>query len=288
MPVPEMLAEVADLPTPEDVAALPLPVSLVVVAVAASLAVVAWMAARRRAGLPLVPERPHEPVPWNGVDVLQVLLINVAVTVAGAAGMSTESPLAARLAINCLAMAVGTAFSLAYLLARGGSLVDVGIGAPRPAADARLALGGLALVVAPVLGLAWLVNLFVPYRHPLVDLLLAQRDSAALALAGVSAVVAAPIAEELFFRRVLQGWLEKRLPDDGGERAVALAAAAFALAHFGQGLAFLPLYPLALVLGHLVRRTGSILPSILLHACFNAVSIGLLLLQAPGIEPAGG
>ena len=283
-----MSPEIADLPIPEDVAAVPLPAPLVVAAVAASLLVAGWIVARRRAGLPLVAERPHEPVPWSGADVLQVLLINLAVAVAGAAGMSAETPLVSQLAISSLAMVVGTLFSLAYLLARGGSLVDVGLGAARPAADLRLALGGLALVVAPVLACAYLVNRLVPYRHPLVDLLLAQRDPSAIGLAVFSAVVAAPIAEELFFRRVLQGWLEKRFPGDGGETASALAAAAFALAHFGQGLAFLPLYPLALVLGYLVRRTGSILPSILLHAGFNAVSIGILLLQAPGTAAAGG
>jgi membrane protease YdiL (CAAX protease family) len=41
------------------------------------------------------------------------------------------------------------------------------------------------------------------------------------------------------------------------------------------------LVPLALVLGVIARRTGSIVPCILLHALFNAVSVGLLLLQ-PG------
>lgn len=283
---PLMTTEIADLPLPDD-AALPVPAPLVVAAVAASLVVLAWIVARLRGGQAIVPERLHDPVPWNGIDVLQVLLIHVAVAVAGVAGLAPDSPLVTRLAINGLATAVGTIFSLAYLIARGASLVDVGIGAPRPAADLRLALGGLALVVAPVLTCAALVNLFVPYEHPIVDLLLADRDPAALALAGFSAVVAAPVAEEFFFRRVLQGWLEKRLPGDGWQ-AVALAAAAFALAHVGQGLAFLPLFPLALVLGHLVRRTGSIVPSILLHACFNAVSLGLVLLQAPGPASAGG
>jgi membrane protease YdiL (CAAX protease family) len=283
-----MTTEIADLPLPEDVGVLPLPVPLVAAAVAASLLTLSWIVARRRAGRAIVPERPHEPVPWNGIDVLQVLLIHVAVAFAGVAGLPQDAPLVTRLAINGLATAVGTIFSLAYLIARGASLVDVGIGTPRPAADLRLALGGLALVVAPVLACAYLVNLLVPYEHPLVDLLLEHRDPAAITLAGVSAVVTAPIAEEFFFRRVLQGWLEKRLPGDGGWQAVALAAAAFALAHVGQGLAFLPLFPLAFVLGLLVQRTGSIVPSILLHALFNAVSLGLLLLQAPGPASAGG
>jgi membrane protease YdiL (CAAX protease family) len=52
------------------------------------------------------------------------------------------------------------------------------------------------------------------------------------------------------------------------------------------GLAFVPLFPLGLVLGFIARRTGSIVPCILLHALFNAVSVGLLLAMPPA-APAG-
>ena len=281
LPLPE-LPEVLD-----GSGILPVPAPLVVAAVAASLLVVTWIVRRRRAGLPVVAERPQEPVPWGGIDVLQTLLIHVAVAFAGVAGLAEDAPLAIRLAVSGLATAVGTVFSLAYLIARGASLADLGLGDVRPAEDLRLAVGGLALVVAPVLSFAYAVNLWVPYKHPIVDLLRAQRDSAALAIVALSAVVVAPLAEELFFRRVLQGWLEKRLPHADGGQAVGLAAAAFALAHAGQGLAFLPLFPLALVLGHLVRRTGSILPAVLLHGMFNAVSLALLLLQTPAPAAPG-
>ena len=281
LPLPE-LPEVLD-----GSGILPVPAPLVVAAVAASLLVVTWIVRRRRAGLPVVAARPQEPVPWSGIDVLQTLLIHVAVAFAGVAGLAEEAPLAIRLAVSGLAIAVGTVFSLAYLIARGASLADLGLGDVRPAEDLRLAVGGLALVVAPVLAFAYAVNMWVPYEHPIVDLLRAQRDSTALAIVALSAVVVAPLAEELFFRRVLQGWLEKRLPQADGGQAVGLAAAAFALAHAGQGLAFLPLFPLALVLGHLVRRTGSIVPAVLLHGLFNAVSLALLLLQTPAPAAAG-
>lgn len=281
LPLPE-LPEVLDGP-----GILPVPAPLVVAAVAASLLVVTWIVRRRRAGLPLVAARPQEPVPWGGIDVLQTLLIHVAVAFAGVAGLAEDAPLGIRLAVSGLATAVGTVFSLAYLIARGASLADLGLGDVRPAEDLRLAVGGLALVVAPVLAFAYAVNLWVPYEHPIVDLLRAQRDSTALAIVALSAVVVAPLAEELFFRRVLQGWLEKRLPQADGGQAVGLAAAAFALAHAGQGLAFLPLFPLALVLGHLVRRTGSIVPAVLLHGLFNAVSLALLLLQTSAPAAAG-
>jgi membrane protease YdiL (CAAX protease family) len=283
-----MPSDTADLTLPEVPEVAPVPVPLVVAAVVASLLAVAWIVRQRRAGLPVVAARPQEPVPWGGGDVLQVLLIQVAVAFAGVAGLADDAPLAISLAVGCLATAVGTTFSLAYLIARGASLRDLGLGDWRPAADLRLALGGLALVVAPVLGFAYLVNRLVPYQHPILDLLKTQRDPAALAIVAVAAVVVAPLAEELFFRRVLQGWLEKRLPDRDGGQAIGLAAAAFALAHAGHGLAFMPLFPLAVVLGHIVRRTGSILATTLLHALFNAVSIGLLVWQLAVRDSAAG
>jgi membrane protease YdiL (CAAX protease family) len=51
-------------------------------------------------------------------------------------------------------------------------------------------------------------------------------------------------------------------------------------------LAYVPLFPLGIVLGFLAHRTGSIVPCILLHALFNAVSVTLLLAE-PFPAPAG-
>lgn len=283
-----MQTELADLPMTAEPETLPVPTALVALAVAASVVMAVRILVRRQAGQPIVAARPHEPVPWGGIDVLQVLLIHVAVAFAGFAGLAEDAPRTTRLAIGCLATAVGTVFSMAYLVARGATLRDLGLADVRPRADLQLAIGGLALVVAPVLAFAYAVSLWVPYEHPIVDLLRQQRTTVTLALVGISAVVTAPIAEELFFRRVFQGWLEKRLSAADAGQAVGMAAAAFALAHAGQGLAFLPLFPLALVLGHITSRTGSIVPCILLHALFNAVSLGLLLLQTPGPGTAAG
>lgn len=289
-----MQAETADLPLPvpaepmSDVGFLPVPAPLVAVAVAASLLAATLLVRRRRAGLPIIDGRPHDAVPWGGIDVVHVLLIQIAVAMVGAAGTNEHAPLAIRLTVSCLATAVGAVFSLAYLIARGATLHDLGLGDLRLREDVPLALGSLALVVAPVLGFAGVVNALVPYEHPILDLLRQRRDPFALTVVAVAAVAIAPVAEELFFRRVLQGWLEKRFPAGSGRLAVGLAAAAFALAHAGQGLAFLPLFPLALVLGHIVLRTGSLVPAILLHGLFNAVSLLLLLLQTPGPAPAAG
>jgi membrane protease YdiL (CAAX protease family) len=98
-----------------------------------------------------------------------------------------------------------------------------------------------------------------------------------------AAVIPSPDPESV----LLDAELEKHFTDDPWT-AVSLSALAFSLAHAGQGLAFLPLFPLALVLGLIAERTGSIVPCVFLHAMFNAVSVFLLLAQPSAPAVPGG
>ena len=256
------------------------------VAVAASLFVVGVLVKRWRRGQPLVEPRPHEPVPWNGIDVLVVLFLYLYVATIGGVQLDARATLATKLAVNMLVGVVTTLFGAAYLVSRGGSVADLGLVPGRLRTDCRLAVGAVALVVAPLLALAGLLERLVPYQHDIVDFLLGQRDARSIGLVLLAAVVVAPIFEEFFFRRVLQGWLEKRLPSGPAAAVLGIPAAAFALAHYDQGLAFVPLFGFALVLGYLARQTGSLPACILMHGLFNAVSVGLLLAQGP-IQPGG-
>lgn len=93
-------------------------------------------------------------------------------------------------------------------------------------------------------------------------------------VAALSIVVAAPLAEEIVFRGVIQSRLEQAMPV---WVAVALQAALFGLIHgtpIQIGYAFL----IGLLFGVLRCRTGSILPGIAAHAVFNAMNdpLGLL------------
>lgn len=263
--------------------------TLLLVMAAAAIAAFFWavvtIVRRRRAGIPLVPPRPHEPVPWTGADVAFVALVHFCLAVFAAESRPDDAGTGTGLVLGMLATLVGTAFGLAWLAARGGTAADFGFVVGRRGEDLRLAAAGLALVVAPLLACAALLDRIVPYEHPLVEFLATHHDATSVTLVVLAAVVVAPLVEEIFFRRVLQGWLEKRFPGDDGGMAVGLASAAFAAAHAGQGLAFLPLFPLAVVLGRLASRTGSIVPCVLLHALFNAVSVGLLLVQLRGAGP---
>lgn len=248
-----------------------------------------WSAAsvrgRMARGEPLVAARPHAQVPWEAGDVALVVVGYLVAATLMTRGMPESRPVIDRLVGNAV-LSLGTMLAgIAWLRFRGADWPALGFPGGRLRDDLAVACRALGLVVFPLLMAAAALNAIVTYDHPIVNFLDGRRDLVAAALVVISAVVVAPLTEEFFFRRILQGWLEKHFADESGV-AVALSAIAFASAHAGQGLAFLPLFPLALVLGLIAERTGSIVPCVLLHAMFNAVSVFLLLAQ-PGRGAAG-
>jgi membrane protease YdiL (CAAX protease family) len=245
------------------------------IAVVASAAMAVVLARRVGRGLEPVAWRPHAAVSWEGSDVAAIVGLYLLVAFAASALLPRGASLRELLVVDIASKLAVVALGIVLLVSRGADRRMLGFTALR-VDDIALALGGLALVVAPLLGLAGLLDRIVPYEHPVVDFLREHRDPFAIGLVVLSAVVVAPVAEEFFFRRVLQGWLERRLEDQAGS-AVVVSAAAFALAHAGHGLAFVPLFLFGLVLGTIARQTGSLMACILLHGLFNAVSIGLLL-----------
>lgn len=64
-----------------------------------------------------------------------------------------------------------------------------------------------------------------------------------------------------------------------GWAPVLISSFVFSLVHISQGAAFISLFPLALVLGHLYQRTHRILPSVAAHMTFNVCSLTLAWLQ---------
>jgi membrane protease YdiL (CAAX protease family) len=66
---------------------------------------------------------------------------------------------------------------------------------------------------------------------------------------------------------------------------ILLSSALFALVHFGQGAAHIPLFFLALVLGYLYQQTHRLLPCITVHFLLNGISMLVFLLSPPGNPP---
>lgn len=111
--------------------------------------------------------------------------------------------------------------------------------------------------------------------HPLFEALVNGGDARTWVLlyVGFTAIVLAPLLEEIQYRAVLQGWLAGKFP---ASRAVLIVALLFAAIHWAPGRPdALPLLPLAFLLGHLYASRGSLAANIIAHTTFNGVNIAV-------------
>lgn len=96
------------------------------------------------------------------------------------------------------------------------------------------------------------------------------------AIAVVSIVILAPLVEETLFRGFLQSYVRQHL---GSKQAIVITSVCFSLFHYAQGQGFanisiiVSLFVLALFLGFLYEKRGSLLAPMILHATFNAISV---------------
>ncbi|NQT71510.1 MAG: CPBP family intramembrane metalloprotease [Chloroflexi bacterium] len=81
----------------------------------------------------------------------------------------------------------------------------------------------------------------------------------------ITAVVIAPVVEEIFFRGFIFAGFRQRY---GWQKAALISSALFALVHM-QPLAFIPLFILGYIFAFLYHRSNSILPGILMHFIVN-------------------
>lgn len=118
----------------------------------------------------------------------------------------------------------------------------------------------------------WILPEVLPPQHPV---LLALHGSAwgwwGVAQLFVSAVIVAPLSEELMFRGLLLQslWRHTRL----AWVAIAGSGFVFGLIHFPQPQAVLPLATMGLLLGYVRVRYRSLTACVLIHALFNARTI---------------
>lgn len=166
------------------------------------------------------------------------------------------------------ALADSLATAATALIALGGAAQSFGQVRPAlgwPRARDWLATLVVALVTAPALMLAfWLIRkLGVPvyddYLTPYVV------DDWPLWVGFLNIAVFTPIFEELLFRGLLQPKLEQAISPT---EAWIVQAALFAAAHLSP-IALFTHFFIGLALGWVRRRSGSLLPGILLHAAWN-------------------
>jgi membrane protease YdiL (CAAX protease family) len=174
-------------------------------------------------------------------------------------------------------IAVFTAMLAATVWLRRDGIKRVGIAPGRIPAGMVAGIFGIALALPLIIcidGLMqWALDYFgkSPPPHQLLEIL-KNHPPPWLRIADVAAAgIAAPLAEEMFFRGMLQTLLRYLLKRSWP--AVFLAAAAFAIVH--PWWTWPQIFFLGICLGYAYERTGNLWMSITMHALFNLMSIWL-------------
>ncbi|MBX5476291.1 MAG: CPBP family intramembrane metalloprotease [Clostridia bacterium] len=142
-----------------------------------------------------------------------------------------------------------------------------------PGRDAVLVwgvLGGLGVKLASDV-VTYVESRFVPsieQNNPLLTDPSAFRDPLALAGLFAAVVLAAPLAEELFYRGLLFEWLRPR----GFWVAAVVSSLLFAAAHVSLTL-MVPLAVTGFGFAWIYAKTGSLVASTVAHAMFNGVAL---------------
>jgi len=183
-----------------------------------------WVAAFRQVqdSEPLVPSEYQDNVPWGLADLAVVMLI-VAVTIGAgvysvAKMVGIEDPDLSKiidprdqgplfLIFGCASL-LATALTFAWLFTRYRIRL---FPSTNFGPDIELGMRWFVMLVVPVL----LIQLFLTQvlkfesEHPLTEMLRMTKNPALLPIAAFVAMISAPLFEEMFFRMLLQGWLEK-------------------------------------------------------------------------------
>jgi membrane protease YdiL (CAAX protease family) len=188
--------------------------------------------------LPLIAWQPRRPVPWGVVDLIAVLLIFVGATALAALAVQqgtgipsdrdfksltltqSHALIGANMATSLAVLAAGLALIAVRVSANASDLGLLLAGGWR---NVRLGLIGFVMLAPPVYALQrLLVYLWKPSEHPIMEMF---KQSPGLALYGLlfaAAVIVAPVVEEMLFRVLLQGFLEKAASGHVSPRAIVL------------------------------------------------------------------
>ncbi len=254
-----------------------------------SVAVWRQTARKLRAKQPALPmcECPRTAPSLMSVPLSVVIWIVAPVVAAGIIVVDPEHPLH-RVQVLCFSNAL-ILLILPPIITASGLIPpsQFGIGLARWKRDTiDGALGFLASVLPVGLVLAATYHLRSPEtQHPLLKLLREHPGAATTLWIALGALVLAPLAEELVYRVVLQGWLQSKIEPVWAISAVAVL---FAFVHGWPDS--LPLIPLSLILGYVYYRRHSYLAVVVLHMLFNATNLALAMLtqHAETLKSAAG
>ncbi len=99
-----------------------------------------------------------------------------------------------------------------------------------------------------------------------------MRHPATIVLTGIAVIVTAPLSEEIFYRGLIFGGLQRW----GFWPAALISGAVFSGVHLDTG-SLIPFFIIGVVLAWLFWRRGNLWESVAFHVLFNAASFSLLL-----------
>ncbi len=255
-----------------------------------------------------------------------------------AKALEKKTPLVHLMLLNALVdVAMIALIPVVTRLTCGSRLRDFGVSLEGWWRQAAVGVVATLIAAPPVFAVQLLATrIWHPHAHPVQEMIFKEFSLGVAGLAIVTAVVVAPLFEELAFRGLLQSWLVAALawrdipaptssaeptsfplitevfpaiepwdgepahePGPGDEvgtvlnipqalemrstkpasrawLAIVLTSVLFAAVHAPQWPAPIALFALALVIGTVYYRTGSLIAAIFMHATFNGISTLLL------------
>lgn len=280
----------------------------------ASVATWGTIVSRLKLRRELVPFEPRAPKPFTGFDVLVLCIAYLFVEIAAAQLIVQLAGAEERLSTAALTIVIASRTAwvglvVLYLSRRPGSWrASLGVDTTRLGDDIVLGVMTFLAAAGPVFAIqAMMVFLSgKTSQNPILQLTQDRPAPLLLLLATLTAVAIAPVVEEILFRVLLQGWLEKqqtvwesrhdappsesRESSDGeppvehleapapeavlaasttrpGFAPLVFSSALFAMMHPGWDK--VPLFVFAACLGYAFRQTGRIGPSLVAHVCLN-------------------
>lgn len=240
-------------------------------------------------GRPVLPGRGQFAVDWPLMTPLYAFVTWVVVTIL------VQSVARSYVADDLLrGIQAGTAVRLATALALIGLAFqisprprnDLGVDSQSSLHEALLGLGATAIVFFPVMLVSHVLTQIgwkePDAMHPLLKAISGDPSGQMLLWVVLSAVIAAPLSEELLYRVFFQGPISNRC---GGLIGVAISSALFCAVHFEKGRPDgIPLVPLSLMLGFLFHRRRSLIGIVTCHASFNALNVLFAVLELRRIQ----
>ncbi len=243
----------------------------------ASLAVwifILWKASR---GRPVLALQPQEPVSWPSLPVGATFLVAYTLPLL-LVGLVAPGDMLRGVQARCGALVI-QGLVVVGLLSRAGPLrkEDFGCESLRWRGDLLAGVAGFFASLIPVFVVAAALKNAgwrgPDDKHQFFKILDSDSGNTILAWIALSVVVAAPLAEELMYRVLLLGWTKSQITP---WKAILFSAAVFTLAHGEHD--WLPLFPLALILGYVYHKRHSYLAVVVLHALFNATNVAMAVL----------